>query len=518
MEALQSPVFPDQWSQQRVPYLLDKEHWIGFSSWTWAQTIGTPALPIAPCGYSVDIGRGPPFITRIFPFANKPGVGVQVLFYPVAVTNPCLPIDNPHVIRAWDVKANLPQTAIGTDQNLRVRYTGPLPGPGFLPFSGTPDQWNGNIDYDTWIAGGYTNNCLAGIPPVSVTSVQCLDGSLDISPTTGVVICALDTTHHNLWTANQQIALPGGAVCLTLDSFTAPSPTDVMLLCRGNGSNHVFSVSVSGYVVAQDGLIIETAGSTQPYAIQTGATGTVQFAVDTTGKVLTNQGEAGATLGSQLGVIPIYDATGTLLGGLPYYDIIPPPIIYIDDTCADPNGTPIGSHVISPVNTVGAVWADGLGGVFGVQTCQIFLNTIMPVATFPVIAGCVVDATHSDGTILATLNIFSLAGTNICGIMFRFTDGNNFWMWRADQGSGQVELYKIVAGAATLAASAAFSFAITTYPMKVILNGPSIICEIGATVLSTTDSFGLTQTEHGCFFQCVAGAPQWGLNHWEFTS
>jgi hypothetical protein len=93
----------------------------------------------------VDFGRNYQHIGRIFPYRNAPDVSVRVLWFPVPLDTPNVPYAHPFVLRTWDKLENLPQTQLGTDQNFREPYSGPLPinSPGII--CGSRDEWENGL-------------------------------------------------------------------------------------------------------------------------------------------------------------------------------------------------------------------------------------------------------------------------------------------------------------------------------------------------------------------------------------
>jgi len=92
---------------------------------------------------------------------DRPGEYVYVLFWPVPVDQEDLDRISPFVDRNYDRIENLPQTAVGTDQNFNRKYTGTLP----IPFThepcGTVEQWENGVAYDDYINGRFSCDCPA---------------------------------------------------------------------------------------------------------------------------------------------------------------------------------------------------------------------------------------------------------------------------------------------------------------------------------------------------------------------
>lgn len=107
----------------------------------------------------MDIGRDYAHVGQIFPFKDRPDVGVKVLFYPVPLSGDAVPYPNPFVLRNWDIRENLPQTPLGTDQNFKILFFGkkPVGPPGAV--CGNGDLWTNGVSYADWQAGRYGMGC-----------------------------------------------------------------------------------------------------------------------------------------------------------------------------------------------------------------------------------------------------------------------------------------------------------------------------------------------------------------------
>lgn len=156
-----------------------------------------------PCFNAIDFGREYQHIGRIFPFKDRPDIGIRVLWFPVPLDSPYVPFPNPFVLRTWDKLESLPQTPLGTDQEYREPYSGPLPtnSPGRV--CGSADQWLNGLSYETYIRGGYACGCPEPIFMSVVNSVDCPDGSLVVSPHVGDVLVSIDSAHQNDWLTRQ---------------------------------------------------------------------------------------------------------------------------------------------------------------------------------------------------------------------------------------------------------------------------------------------------------------------------
>lgn len=293
-----------------------------------------------PCYNQVDVGRDRPHYGLLYPFAARPDVSVRVLWFPVPLDAVNVIPPTPFVLRNWDRLDKLPQTKPGSDQDFVEYYNGPLP----LNFPGTPCgsplQWEGQIDYDVWVEGGYSCNCPAMLLPKFVSSVRCDDGSLDVSPAFGDVEVHINVGHENTWVA--------------LQTFDArPDPTKSALLAWGNnGSQDVLLMELHGnglsycgaqVAIGQNSLIANTRciiftppswvgldirnfghGSATWLLLMEGGGATATWGVAGNGTWKTNTTTATPlnTLGNVVAKYPIYDLTGTLIGYVPIFDSI----------------------------------------------------------------------------------------------------------------------------------------------------------------------------------------------------
>ncbi len=303
---------------------------------------------MSPCYNLVDVGRDYAHYGKIAPFRDRPDVLIDVLWYPVPLDTPSVLYPNPFVLRNWDRLERLPQTPIGTIQDAPSAddyYFGPLPdNPPGIP-CGTRDMWENGLLYQDWLDGRYTCRCEEEILAVYVQSVTCDDGSLDVAPTTGDVVVHIDTAHVNEWTAPQYFlneAIVDGsatptAICLEIKGDRGSGVVDNvqfwgdgranffgLMTISGGGSPTGYKLRISNHIGCGGIFIAPITGSpvTGPFFTCARGGGAVQFQIDFDGSVWTNQGFTATTPGSIVAAMPIYDATGTLLGYIPIYDSI----------------------------------------------------------------------------------------------------------------------------------------------------------------------------------------------------
>lgn len=291
----------------------------------------------------MDVGRDYAHFGLLYPFADRPDQSVRVLWFPVPLDRPNVLPPTPFVLRNWDRMEGLEETRPGAGQDVLEYYYGPLPiNPPGKP-CGTPQQWLGQIDYATWLGGGYSCNCPGPILPIYVSSVTCDDGSIDVAPTTGDVVLHIDTSHTNVWEVEQDfnalvkidVSTLANYIALEIVGNVGSGAADVLQIIsnglhqllgrlRINGAPGVGSEALwvrPGH--NQDGVRVLIPGSTttRPLSLEKGG-GAVQFAIDTDGQILTNQTQAATTPGSVVAALAVYDDTGALVGYLPVYDTI----------------------------------------------------------------------------------------------------------------------------------------------------------------------------------------------------
>jgi hypothetical protein len=126
-----------------------------------------------------------------------------VLWFRVPVTTPAIVYPTPFCLRNWDRIEQLTPVRPGSAQYERELFFGPTPiNPPGTP-CGTAAQWMGQIDYDTWIAGGYSCNCPGNIMAAFVMDIYSPLNTLTISPHNGHVLADINLANPNIWTAQQ---------------------------------------------------------------------------------------------------------------------------------------------------------------------------------------------------------------------------------------------------------------------------------------------------------------------------
>lgn len=108
------------------------------------------------------------------------------------------------------------------------------------------------------------------------------------------------------------------------------------------------------------------------------------------------------------------------------------------------------------------------------------------------------DAGQANGLITSTIR---LAATDVGGMIFRYTDNNNFWLLRVDRFSGALDIYTRIAGAYTLRAHGVIAMSAGVwYPFSTELDGDDVSCSFdGGAPITFTSTFNNTATRHGLF-------------------
>jgi len=290
-----------------------------------------------PCGLGVDCGRDWPHITTIYPFRDRPDVGVEVLFYPVAEGVGYVPYDNPFTLRNWDRLEQEPEPILGTRYDRKVYYYGPLPEPQPQTLTGTADEWRNGLLYATYVANGYHSDCEEWVMPHFVIDLYSPNSSLAVDPHDGHVLVDIDLEHTNEWAADQ--------VFLKTVRFdvTAEDPLGYLAIevvgDLGSGATDVLQVNLNGMHLIHGSLLINGENTSNGYAFRVRQSsnnigvlvavhntasgrplsversgGNVQFGVGPDGEIVTDVLGATAPTGGPAGYLAVYDSSGTLLG------------------------------------------------------------------------------------------------------------------------------------------------------------------------------------------------------------
>lgn len=104
---------------------------------------------------------------KIFPFADRPDIFKEIVWWPVSEDTPVLPYANPFTLRAWDEREQLEEPTVGTRYGPYEKYFGPLPAVRFGGLCGSADLWLNGLSYDQYLAGEYgTCDCPVFMPAI----------------------------------------------------------------------------------------------------------------------------------------------------------------------------------------------------------------------------------------------------------------------------------------------------------------------------------------------------------------
>jgi hypothetical protein len=425
---------------------------------------------LSPCGHEVDFGRDYQFVGQLFPFRDRPDIGIEVLFFPVPLSTPPVPFPNPFVLRNYDVRERLDQTPLGTDQSLKTVYTGPTPVIPVTPgkFCGTADMWENGLVYEDWLAGRYPACNCTECPLTLVNSVRNDDGTLIVNPHVGNVEVHVNQGATFDWTAAHTWTV--GPLQVWIGQTEA--------LRTFNSENYV---RLSGPGVA--------------FAISD-AFDNPEFSIGTDGEICTNQTGPPPALGPDpVTYLAIFDETQTLLGYIPVYNTPPPPLHYLLDNFVDTDGTALTAHTMD----VGPGWTTFRSLTdFVIETDTA---TALTADQFAVTS----DATHADAVGSVQMTFGSLTDTVYQAIYFRASDDTNWWIVQLLT-SGNWSISKMVAGAfSTVGGGAITVTTATAYTVTVTCAGDSITVNIDGVDLTTvTDAFNDTATLWGLGRQSIA--------------
>lgn len=143
------------------------------------------------------------------------------------------------------------------------------------------------------------------------------------------------------------------------------------------------------------------------------------------------------------------------------------------------------------------------------EDIMIMDNGAYPHPSYGEIAIYTVDVDTANGRLIVNTHIYS-SGTQI-GLVFRFSDTDNYWLFKIGWVLGGVPLLrKVVAGVATdVDTSGALAHA-GWYTQKVVLDGDNIKCYLdGVLILETTDSALSGNTEVGLYCLYTSIGVRW---------
>lgn len=164
---------------------------------------------------------------------------------------------------------------------------------------------------------------------------------------------------------------------------------------------------------------------------------------------------------------------------------------YVLDTFTAADSTALNGRTPSPT-TAGNNWTT-LEGAGAQQTIQ---SNVARLVAGAAVQSLTVDTGQASGTVTVSAALGATGATG-CGIMFRMTDANNYWLLWID-GANRVDVYKVVANVSTTRANIVIASNTAAHDLRVVLSGHSIVATYGGvSVANLTDSFNATATKHG---------------------
>lgn len=171
-------------------------------------------------------------------------------------------------------------------------------------------------------------------------------------------------------------------------------------------------------------------------------------------------------------------------------------VVRLQDVFTDPNGTSLNVHT----PTVGGPWVESLGD-FDIQSNRA---NVVSLSGGTAIAQC--QCNVADMTI--TLDVIPADTYAFDGVLFRFTDTNNYWFARWMHQVNRLEIYEFNAGVATLRASAALvpGSAGQPYSLTLVASGETVtLTVLGTSCSYASATFNKTATRHGLRARTVSG-------------
>jgi len=187
----------------------------------------------------------------------------------------------------------------------------------------------------------------------------------------------------------------------------------------------------------------------------------------------------------------------------------PIPGVNIYDAFTDTDNTLVTAHTIAPINTVSASYTLPSG------SAKIVSNKATNNSAVATVVHAVADSALSSCTVTANVATGNATVADMAGVLFRYTDENNYWLVRfvynSASATGTFQLCKMQAGTFTVVSVVSNTGAETpgtVHAISVICNGTVISAtNNGGNTVSTTSSFNQTATKVGLFFYQDSGTP-----------
>lgn len=248
----------------------------------------------------------------IYPFRDRPDVGVEVLWYPVPEDTPPVPFPHIFPLRAWDIRGQEEEPDLGTRYDKVIPYTGPLPVHQVGEVCGTEDQWLNGISYADYLAGAYSCDCPELPMSIYVATLGSTDGSLTAAPASGNVVIQINPAHSNHWTKPQYFCDPDPAAPKILVCYASGQTAAVVQV-----TNDVGQVIAGVYPPPEAGdslaLVLRTPANTAGVTLS-GMTFTMRNNVDGRTVEVLNDAVACTVSAFALWLLPL-NAFGGLYGG-----------------------------------------------------------------------------------------------------------------------------------------------------------------------------------------------------------
>jgi hypothetical protein len=255
------------------------------------------------------------------------------MFYRVPRTNPLLPYATAFGYTGWEESElhDWERNAPGTVPYTNEEWNGPIPGPEVGALVGSADEWLNGLDYDRWIAGGYTNpNGCAPAPAFITTGIRQAETIVRQLPTTSTIREVEDIT--------AQLVLSGGSMFVSqaetvggypvpygdvLEAQSITGDVDMLLILRGVGGTPSYGdVSVLEFDPLQGWALTEPSPGVGVAELKTQMSVTTDVDghklvndVDDPGPNMTYKTDSGSVKGWHPDALPVTYPAGALLYG-----------------------------------------------------------------------------------------------------------------------------------------------------------------------------------------------------------
>lgn len=167
--------------------------------------------------------------------------------------------------------------------------------------------------------------------------------------------------------------------------------------------------------------------------------------------------------------------------------------VLVDDTLLENPAASVSSHTPSPTNLLSGSWTNQVGVHNCLTTSELSAITLVSaraICTFTSgLSSCIIQSVCRTG----------VAGSEYSGIVFRYSDSDNYWSFEISAGLDTIRLVKREGGSDTVMTSGSVSIPSSGYQvLRVKINGDVVSASYnGGTVLTSYSSFNNTSTAHG---------------------